>query len=211
MSDDRLRLEYVPLSELKRWERNPKDHDLGELGQSFRRFGYVSPIIIDEGTGRVAAGHGRLDELTGMKARGDDPPARVVVDNGDWQVPVVRGIAFNDELEMEAYAVADNRLVERGGWNEPELLQVLVPLLGGPGLGGVGFDADDVDALAAFTSMMGDWKLPDLEWDEPIKAWRVIVQCDTSDEVVALLRFLGLDDSDPTQVRYKFVDTRAVE
>lgn len=211
MSDNQLRVEYVALSELEHWDRNPKDHDLGELGQSFKRFGYVMPIIVDEGTGRVAAGHGRLDELMSMKLRGESAPERIPIEDGDWQVPVIRGIAFDNELEMEAYAVADNRLVEKGGWNEPDLLKVLVPLLKGPGLGGVGFDADDVDAISAYTSMEAkDWEIPDLDWDEPDKAWRIIIQCEAEAEIARLLEFLGLEMKTGA-VRYNFEDTKAAE
>ena len=55
------RIEYLPLSAMVRWPRNPKGHDLGELHGMIARFGYVMPMLIDEGTGRLVAGHGRLD------------------------------------------------------------------------------------------------------------------------------------------------------
>ena len=86
MAEERLRIEYVPLSDLKQWERNPKDHDLGELGISLARFGFVMPILVDERTQTIAAGHGRLDALIQRKAGGDEPPARVRLENGDWEV-----------------------------------------------------------------------------------------------------------------------------
>ena len=208
MSDESVRIEYIALSKLKRWERNPKDHDLGELGRSLSRFGFVMPILIDERSGTIAAGHGRVDALLQRKALGEAPPARVKADGDEWRIPVIRGISFNSDGEVEAYGVADNRLVERGGWDETALTAVLQDLAEGPGLDGTGYDGDDLDALLAFTSMMGEFeKLPDLEWDEPEKAWRVIIQCDDDAEVLVLLQSLGLPDDDTAKVRYNFSDT----
>ena len=205
---ERLHIEYIPLNTLKRWERNPKDHDLGELGRSLTRFGFVMPILVDERSGTIAAGHGRIDTLLQQKGLGESPPARIDVEDGDWLVPVVRGVSFNSDGEMEAYAVADNRLVERGGWDEGALTQVLKDLAEGPGLDGTGYDEDDLDALLAFTSMMGEFEdLPDLEWDEPDKAWRVIIQCEDEAEVLTLLQALGLPDGDTSKVRHNFADT----
>jgi len=64
-----------------------------------------------------------------------------------------------------------------------------------------------LDALLAFTSMMGDFgELPDLEWDEPQKAWRVIIQCDDEAEVLALLQSLGLP-AESSKMRHNFADT----
>ena len=98
--------------------------------------------------------------------------------------------------------------MERGGWDETALTAVLQDLAEGPGLDGTGYDGDDLDALLAFTSMMGEFeKLPDLEWDEPEKAWRVIIQCEEEAEVLALLQSLGLPDDDTAKVRYNFSDT----
>lgn len=205
---ERLHIEYIPLNTLKRWERNPKDHDLGELGRSLSRFGFVMPILVDERSGMIAAGHGRIDTLLQRRELGESPPARIDVKDDDWLVPVVRGVSFNSDGEAEAYAIADNRLVERGGWDEGLLTVVLKDLAEGPGLDGIGYDEDDLDALLAFTSMMGEFgELPDLEWDEPAKAWRVIIQCDDEAEVLALLQTLGLPDGDTSKVRYNFADT----
>ena len=58
-----LRIEYMPLREVRGWDRNPKGHDTAELEESFKRFGFVTPLILDEGTGQLVAGHGRLEAL----------------------------------------------------------------------------------------------------------------------------------------------------
>jgi DNA modification methylase len=146
--DAPIRLEYRPLRELLMWPRNPKDHDLGLLRDSFERFGFTEPLIVDERTGRLAAGHGRLKTLQALQAAGAHPPARILVANGDWLVPVIRGIAFRNDTEHEAYLVAANRTVIAGGWDDPVLKEVLVAVgASDAGLAGVGFDVDDIEAL----------------------------------------------------------------
>jgi hypothetical protein len=167
MADEEVRIEYMSLSELKKWERNPKDHDLGELGRSLTRFGFVMPVLIDERSGTLAAGHGRVDSLLMRQAQGESAPARVRTEGGEWKVPVIRGISFNSDGEMEAYGIADNRIVERGGWLEPALVEVLADLAAGPGLDGTGYDEDDLDTLRAFTELLAeDWSDFDEELDE---------------------------------------------
>jgi hypothetical protein len=146
-----LRIEYVALADLKRHPRNPKDHDIGAISRSVNRFGFTAPVIIDERTGYLAAGHGRIDTLAQLKAQGKEPPANVQTQDfdGDWMVPVVRGVAFNSDAEIEAYLVADNRLTILGGWNEPELASLLQDLAAQDTalLEATGYDADDLQAL----------------------------------------------------------------
>jgi len=144
-----LRIEYVSLSNLLRWPRNPKEHDLGAIHQSFKRFGYVAPIIVDETTGRIVVGHGRLDALVQWHKSGDPAPARVLEQEGAWLVPVIRGIAFPSEMDAGAYLLADNRTQELGDWNDAELVVALQTLLDQSTLDGTGFDEDDLDALLA--------------------------------------------------------------
>ena len=60
-------------------------------------------------------------------ASGAEAPQGVqVADDGQWLVPVQRGIAFRDEGEAQAYLVADNRHVELGGWDDSMLADVLL-------------------------------------------------------------------------------------
>ena len=143
-----VRIEYVSLAELQRWPRNPKGHDLGAIHESYNRFGYVMPMLLDERTGRLAVGHGRLDALQQRKASGEEAPGGIRASDGAWSVPVVRGVSFESDGEMDAYVVADNRSTETGGWDEPGLAAILADLAAGEeGLQGVGFDEDDLDVL----------------------------------------------------------------
>ena len=123
--DESIRIEYLPLSALLKAPRNPKDHDIRLLHDSFSRFGFVEPIAINETTGRLVAGHGRLEALQEAKAEGDLPPKRIEVRDGDWFVPVLRGIAFDNDEEAEAYLVVSNQATTAGGWDEKALAELL--------------------------------------------------------------------------------------
>jgi hypothetical protein len=139
------RIEYRVLDDVVEAERNPKDHDLGAVITSIRRFGFVNPAVEDSATGRLVAGHGRLAALRAMHEAGEAAPAGIGIDDaGRWHMPIVVGARFVTEAEAEAYVVADNRLVELGGWDEPMLAEIL----GGLDLDGVGFDADDLERMA---------------------------------------------------------------
>jgi hypothetical protein len=148
MNEAKIRIEYMALSQIARAPRNPKDHDVDAVGESIRRFGFVAPIVLDENTGRLVAGHGRLETLQRAKAAGEAPPERIIEKDDDWLVPVVRGVAFADDQEAEAYLVADNRLVELGGWTERELAEILQDHASSErGLTAMGYDQNDLDEI----------------------------------------------------------------
>ena len=145
-----VRIEYMDLEQLKAWPRNPKAHERGLIQTSIGRFGFVDPIVLDERSGCIASGHGRVEALREMKEAGQSPPDRVVISaSGDWSVPVVRGVSFKDEDSLARYAVAANRLVELGGWDDDVLVQVLERITDDSGLDGTGYAEDDVTALRA--------------------------------------------------------------
>lgn len=135
----RRRLDYMPLTEVLEADVNPKRHDGGGIAASLARFGYVEPIALDERTGRLVAGHGRLEQLRALRERAGKtgrghrdgtggPPDGVVVEDGQWFVPVVRGWSSADDAEADAYLIASNRLSERGGWDEGALAALLADL-----------------------------------------------------------------------------------
>lgn len=144
-------IEYVPLGQLQKAPRNPKQHASDELGQSIDRFGYVQPVLINEATGEMVAGHGRLERLQQLKAEGKEPPDRIQVDKaGEWLVPVIRGVSFKSPQEAEAYLVADNRLVEMGGWDDKMLAEVLADLRSqSVSFEGIGWSEAELDRMVA--------------------------------------------------------------
>lgn len=144
-----VRIEYEPLHEIKGDELNPKEHDLGAIIESIKRHGYVAPLIANETTGTLVAGHGRALALAAMRRAGDAAPLGIVERGDEWLVPVVRGVAFPSDDEARAYLVADNRTTSLGGWNEGALADLLSTLSRqtAAGLTGTGYDGDDLDAM----------------------------------------------------------------
>ncbi len=148
MSD--LRLEKMPLSDLvKRGNpRNPKDHNVDAIIASFIRFGFTSPVSIDETTDFLVAGHGRCEALALMLANGAAPPHGIdVSDDGEWMVPVVRGLEFKTERERDAFTIAENQLTSAGGWRFDLLSEMLGELREDGGFDGLGFEQIELDAL----------------------------------------------------------------
>jgi DNA modification methylase len=143
-----LRIEYMPLTTIQPAIENPHLHDLGALHSSLSRHGYTSPVLINEKTGRLVAGHGRVDALRQRKAEGQEPPQHIVARDGEWFVPVVRGLSFATDAEASAYLLADNKLSELGGWDDQGLAKLLTEIAASEnGLVGTGYDGDDLDKL----------------------------------------------------------------
>lgn len=128
--DDR-RVEYMPIAAIEPAPRNPKAHAVEAIAKSVDRFGLAELPLIDERTGRLVAGHGRLDDLIARRRDGEPPPAGVRVGpggDGDWLVPVIRGWASTSDEDAEAYLVASNRLSDLGGWDDEGLHDLLSDL-----------------------------------------------------------------------------------
>jgi hypothetical protein len=196
MSDPSTRaVEYVALDDVRPADRNPKAHDHASLRASVERFGFVEPMIRDDRTGRLVAGHGRLDELRMARARDatGTPPGVLLDDDGRWLVPVLVGWASRDDVEAQAYVLSSNRIVELGGWDESILTDVLVDLeqLGDAALIGTGYTVDD--ALAALSKRLGE-----LGEDDPADArpqldgltYRVVIDCDDEQHQAHVLEWL---------------------
>lgn len=152
-----LAVEYLPLSELAQWPRNPKRHDIPGLKSAMARWGFTLPVMIDETSKRLVAGHGRQEALSEIKAAGEPAPKNIHVrDDGEWMVPVIRGNAFSSEAEAEKYLIADNRFVEVGGWDPGALLE-MVRDFGADELSLLHFDDDALSRLAedAFVDTLG--------------------------------------------------------
>lgn len=144
-----LHIEYLPLADLTANPRNSRTHDPDQIlmiADSIRRFGFTSPILIDE-AGVLIAGHGRM---AGAKLAGLE------------EVPCVRLAHLTDE-EKRAYLIADNRLAEKSGWDENILQAELAELLdAGFDESLMGFTEEEIDALAGdFTGADDEGPLDD--------------------------------------------------
>lgn len=146
-----LRIEYVPLDDIKRAARNPKDHDKATIRASILRHGLGDVAgIIDERTGRLVAGHGRVEVLTDMRDEALKAPQGVHVDDeGRWTVPLLYGARWKNAAEAEAFLIGHNRTTELGGWTSE--LQVVL--------------ADHRDRLEGTGYTIGDTARPEPEPD----------------------------------------------
>jgi hypothetical protein len=118
-------IKYQDIDELEPAESNPKKHDIDKLRASVKHHGFVEPIVVDERTGRLVAGHGRTETLKAMRDAGQPAPDGIRVVDGAWLAPVLRGWASENDTQASAYLVASNRLVEAGGWDESALADLL--------------------------------------------------------------------------------------
>jgi hypothetical protein len=176
MSDE-MRIEYVALDEVRRWPRNPKLHDAPALDGSIGRFGYCDPVTIDEGTGHLVEGHGRVEALSRLRLAGKPAPDRVKVDDaGHWLVPVVRGVRFKDEMEAEAYLLAHNRISETGGWDNHALVEILEAARG-VSLEGVGWSSEEVDKILEKYAPKDPADVEFPEYDESAAAGVIVHEC----------------------------------
>ncbi|MDR6330644.1 hypothetical protein [Deinococcus soli (ex Cha et al. 2016)] len=128
------------------WDRNPRRHDLEAIAASLGKYGYGSPILIDDTSGRIAAGHGVLAAMLIDQAEGRKAPRRVTVVGDQWQVVTIH-IQLNPG-EVDGYALSDTRTKELGGWDDALLLDVLEELsVLDPTLYGTGFTPSDLELL----------------------------------------------------------------
>ena len=147
---DEMRIEYMALSELLRTERNPKKHDLPSLRASMLRWGFTQPLAIDERTGKLVEGHGRIEVLQEIQKAGGKPPLRVMAKGKEWFAPVVRGLSFANDQEAEAYLIAANQLTTAGDWDDGLLGSMLTQLQGAHvSFEGLGFDQGTLNTMLA--------------------------------------------------------------
>lgn len=206
-----IRTEYVSLDDLhaRRAPKNAKKHRLDELNASMRRFGYTAPPMINEATGTLIAGHGRLDTLMERRRSGQPPPDGVFERDSKWLVPVLRGIAFATDVEAVAYLMADNRLTEIGG-NDWHLLHEMATEVAasGEGLLGTGFvSVGEIEAQMEreVQALLGQGGEPDGDDDRPheddepppeknrTEVFNIMVQCaDADDQQLRLAELVGM-------------------
>src|SRR3984893_1274037 len=103
------RVEIVALNQLTPYRGNARTHSKRQIEQiaaSIRKFGFNSPVLIDD-DGQIVAGHGRVEaaKLLGLAA-----------------VPTLR-LSHLLPAEQRAYILADNKLAEKAGWDR-ELLAI---------------------------------------------------------------------------------------
>lgn len=128
-----LSIRTVPLDSLHQDPSNVRMHDarnLEAITASLKRFGQAEPLVVQQRTGRVIGGNGRLQA---MKQLGWTSCEIVELDV--------------DDLQATSLCIALNRTGELAGWDEPALAKLLEQLRAEDALDGVGYSTDDIDAL----------------------------------------------------------------
>jgi DNA modification methylase len=147
------RTEYVLLDEVVPADSNPRSHDsLEKVKGSIRRFGFVDNAVHDGRTGKIIAGHGRLEGLRAMEEEGEAVPDGILTgEDGRWLMPLTYGWSSASDDDAEALLVALNRLTETGGWVKPDLAAMLDRLrdTAPAAFDLTGFNSQDVDGMLA--------------------------------------------------------------
>ena len=93
---------YQSLASLKLCSSNARTqskHQISQIADSIREFGFTNPILVDRDN-VIRAGHGR---------------AKAADQLGLDQVPTIRLETLTAD-QLRAYVIADNRLAEKAGW-----------------------------------------------------------------------------------------------
>lgn len=129
-----LKVVERPLSSLKAYRANARKHEdaqVDAIAKSIRTFGFLIPVLIDA-EGEIIAGHGRVKAAHNL---------------GMASVPTITADHLT-EAQVRAYRLADNKLTERGGWDDGQLRAELRALADvGIDMGLTGFEAGELEGL----------------------------------------------------------------
>jgi ParB-like chromosome segregation protein Spo0J len=153
-------VDSVAISSLEGYPTNPRRGDIDAIAQSLKAHGQYRPIVVQYGTNFILAGN---HTYKAAKKLG-------------WKKIKVTYIEV-DEVAARKIVLADNRLTDLAGYNEPLLKSLLQAL---PELDGTGFTASEVETLDRLTSgeeksSIGSKALPS-EPEVKIGAWKFIVE-----------------------------------
>lgn len=190
-------LEYVRLDQIRRAPQNPKLHAELDIQRSIAEHGAGEPPLLDERTGQLLAGHGRLDAYLALHDAGRPAPRNVEVDDdGMWRIPVTRGFSSRTDEHAAAYLIASNHLVTKGGYDDRDLAEMLGELQDVNMLTLTGFT--DADLAALIRSLEGEDDTPpggDAPPDDlGEKTWGVYVEADNEhhqEKILSELSNLG--------------------
>jgi ParB-like chromosome segregation protein Spo0J len=154
----------VPINSLEGYPTNPRRGDIDAIAQSLKAHGQYRPIVVQHGTNYILAGN---HTYKAAKKLG-------------WKKIKITYIEV-DEQTARKIVLADNRLTDLAGYNEPLLKSLLQAL---PELDGTGFTQSEVETLDRLTSgeeksSLGDSKSLPSDPEVKISAWKFIVELDT--------------------------------
>lgn len=149
---DKLKVEYIPIDQLKEYERNAKEHPeahIKQIAESIKEFGFNDPIGIDSDN-TIIEGHGRLFAARKLKLK---------------EVPIIRIGHLTDD-QKKAYIIAHNKLTMNTGF-DLEILFNELESLDGDLQTLTGFNDEEISDI--FNQLSEDIKekkiSEDFEWD----------------------------------------------
>jgi ParB-like chromosome segregation protein Spo0J len=153
-------VDSVAISSLEAYPTNPRRGDIDAIAQSLKAHGQYRPVVVQYGTNYILAGN---HTYKAAKKLG-------------WKKIKITYIEV-DETTARKIVLADNRLTDLAGYNEPLLKSLLQAL---PELEGTGFSASEVETLDRLTSgeeksSIGSKALPS-EPEVKIGAWKFLVE-----------------------------------
>ena len=112
---DNIKIEYLPIKELRPYERNQRkhaDYDISQIMVSIQKYGFNDPIGIWSDKNIIVEGHGRLAAAKKLHMK---------------EVPVIRLDHLTDE-QRKAYGIIHNKSAELSEWDF-DLLSEDIPTL----------------------------------------------------------------------------------
>ena len=109
-----LQIEMIPIDRLNPNPKNARKHSpaqVRQIAESIRAFRFNVPLLVDDAM-TVLAGHGRLLACKQL---------------GYSELPVIR-LGHLSEAQAKAFAIAENRLVEAGAWDDALLGEIFAEL-----------------------------------------------------------------------------------
>ena len=135
-SNEPRQIAYVDIDALVPFDGNPRrirKDGLQKLRDSIRFYGWTNPVLVQENTNMIVAGHQRVEAARAEGVR---------------TVPVIY-LPFSD-VEAKAYNLADNRLQDETDWIEEALANILAELDGESfDLGLTGFNEREIEDIRA--------------------------------------------------------------
>lgn len=156
---DNIKIEYLPIKDLKPYERNQRkhaDYDISQIMVSIQKYGFLDPVGIWSDKNIIVEGHGRVLAAKKLKMK---------------EVPVIRLDHLTDEQRKE-YAIIHNKTAELSEWDF-DLLAEDIPTL----------DFSDFDIDWGLSDDIEDEKPAkepnDIDYHESIS---VVIDCDNDEQ-----------------------------
>lgn len=162
-----LAITYRRLDEILPLPGNAKLHDLEEIKDKIKRFGFIDPIGVSADTMHDLDGNGRLNALKALYAAGENAPQNIMVkrekgaDNklaNVWYAPTVT-LNFDRETEP-IVALALNRTAQRGGFDDKAVFAIIEQAAAFGRLEETGYDQSALENLAIRYAPAPEFQLP---------------------------------------------------